>query len=640
MMDTPRVLEFLVEFLLKSGVIVFLGFAIVAAFRKWTPDWKHGVWMRVFAVALFVPLALLFPRIELIPNFGEVVVPVQTSGAEIAPSPVSTADSVSVPTRDSGWTLRWPDFALLVWLGGCLFLILRMFTASFRLRRLQERSFAPCREMGSHFRSVVQQSGVENVSLSLSDEVESPFTWGLIKSHIVIPTSSQQWSPRDLQMILRHELEHVKRRDSYGVLISRVFLCFNWVNPFAWVAMRQSIRFREEACDRQVLLAGHDPRLYAEMLFCQAKVANAGFLQTCATAMAETGTIERRIQMILKTSSISNSASGGTARARISTVLLTLLFLGVGFVGSQTNQDETATDKELMLIEANDAKLKEITIPKVEFSGTPLSDALAFLRQRSIELDVTEADPSRKGFNFVLNAPDMENTKITLRLTDVPFSEALRYTTNLAQVSYSVMPHAIVIVPLGSNPDLLFTNVYVLPGDFTKIGDGEFPAKEILEKAGVEFGVGSAAIFNPATSQLIIRNTQSQIEKTEAFIDALTSGKEEEFMKKIAEGWVAPAKGEEKLRAITIPKIEFKDTPLGDALAFLQMRSVELDVEEADPAKKGINIILEGEPGVDPRPVTLRLVNVPLAEAMRYTTELAGYTYVAEKHAVVVRPKQ
>jgi len=575
MMDTPRVLEFLVEFLLKSGVIVFLGFAIVAAFRKWTPDWKHGVWMRVFAVALFVPLALLFPRIELIPNFGEVVVPVQTSGAEIAPSPVSTADSVSVPTRDSGWTLRWPDFALLVWLGGCLFLILRMFTASFRLRRLQERSFAPCREMGSHFRSVVQQSGVENVSLSLSDEVESPFTWGLIKSHIVIPTSSQQWSPRDLQMILSHELEHVKRGDSLGVLISRIFLSFNWVNPFAWIAIRQSISFREEACDRQVLLAGNDPRLYAEMLFCQAKVANAGFLQTCATAMAETGTIERRIQMILKPNK--RIVRESLASARIVIAGATLLFILVGFADSQSVEEdpnkeakektiyitsrfvEIADNDEAAAIAYNEKKLDEIIFPHVQFTKTPFRDAIAFLRQRSVELDPTETDSSKKGLNFVLDAPGAEDAVITLELRNVPLSEVLRYTTNLAGTTFEVTPHAVVIGTPGS-------------------------------------------AYRPETA--------------------------------------AEKKVEGKLVTVIIPKLEFRDTPFKDALAFLQHRSVELDMLEADPAKKGVDFILEDRVLADSARITLRLSNIPLSEALRYTTDLAGFTYVEEEHAIIIRPKE
>jgi hypothetical protein len=54
----------------------------------------------------------------------------------------------------------------------------------------------------------------------------------------------------------------------------------------------------------------------------------------------------------------------------------------------------------------------------------------------------------------------------------------------------------------------------------------------------------------------------------------------------------AIVKNEKKLKDIKIPSLEFSDTPLGDALQFLQSKSVELDFVEQDPNKKGINIIL------------------------------------------------
>jgi general secretion pathway protein D len=50
---------------------------------------------------------------------------------------------------------------------------------------------------------------------------------------------------------------------------------------------------------------------------------------------------------------------------------------------------------------------------------------------------------------------------------------------------------------------------------------------------------------------------------------------------------------EEKLKTIILASVEFADTPLKDALIFLQERSVELDINETDPTKKGVNIILD-----------------------------------------------
>ncbi|HRQ89170.1 MAG TPA: LysM peptidoglycan-binding domain-containing protein [Bacteroidia bacterium] len=86
-----------------------------------------------------------------------------------------------------------------------------------------------------------------------------------------------------------------------------------------------------------------------------------------------------------------------------------------------------------------------------------------------------------------------------------------------------------VVALLGLVPSLraepeLFTNVYVVPPTFLSV-DGDSPrksAKEILESAaGVTFGPGASAIYNPSTNQLIVRNTQDQMELVEAYIESI-----------------------------------------------------------------------------------------------------------------------
>ncbi|MEX2579595.1 MAG: Amuc_1098 family type IV pilus outer membrane protein [Verrucomicrobiales bacterium] len=244
------------------------------------------------------------------------------------------------------------------------------------------------------------------------------------------------------------------------------------------------------------------------------------------------------------------------------------------------------TDTSTTQIRRTEEKLKTIVIPSIEFSDTPLTDALEFLQQRSVELDHAETNPAQKGVNIILDtgsfggggggaapAPDPDGgfgfegggvtavdtggsiggTRISLRLTNVPLAEALRYTTSLAQLKYKVEAHAVVVVPL-SQPDAdLFTNVYVVPPTFLSMaaGDGgggggtadpfaaepstdrgirgRQTAKEILEGAGITFTGGGSAIYNPATSQLIVRNTADQMELVEAYIESIVSGVEKQI---------------------------------------------------------------------------------------------------------------
>lgn len=112
-----------------------------------------------------------------------------------------------------------------------------------------------------------------------------------------------------------------------------------------------------------------------------------------------------------------------------------------------------------------------------------------------------------------------------------------------------------------------------------------------------------------------------------------------------------------KLNRIIIPKIDLRDTTVREAVEFLKQRSRELDSSTDNlQDKRGVNIVLKLNPsqpdltlppGEGPTPpvggtadtrVTLSLTNVPLIEALRYLTELAGLKYKIEPYAVSIVP--
>ncbi len=76
----------------------------------------------------------------------------------------------------------------------------------------------------------------------------------------------------------------------------------------------------------------------------------------------------------------------------------------------------------------------------------------------------------------------------------------------------------------------------------------------------------------------------------------------------------------EKAAGIRYPKIDFADVSLKDAAAFLSQASRDLT-----PDKNGINIILKTV-SMEPKPVSLRLANIPAPEAIQYCAEAAGYS--------------
>lgn len=118
----------------------------------------------------------------------------------------------------------------------------------------------------------------------------------------------------------------------------------------------------------------------------------------------------------------------------------------------------------------------------------------------------------------------------------------------------------------------------------------------------------------------------------------------------------------QKLRTIIIPRIDFEDTTVEEAVDFLRMRSVELDTLELDPAKKGVNFIVrrprpaaaaapspDGTPAADPlaaapdpstiRIPQLRVRNVPLQTALQYICDAAKLRIKVDDFSVTLVPQ-
>lgn len=197
-------------------------------------------------------------------------------------------------------------------------------------------------------------------------------------------------------------------------------------------------------------------------------------------------------------------------------------------------------------------KMNKIIFPTVQFQGATIDEAIEYLRVKSRDLDTFTDASGVKGVNIILRTGDApSNASISLDLKDVPMSEALRYVTELAQMKYKVEAHAVLVVPLSEDASQQYTRTYRVPPDFLSIGGGDGggaaapaapadpfaaggaapagggliarkTAKQILEAQGITFSDGSSASFNPATSQLVVRNTQPNLDLVEAFVDTIT----------------------------------------------------------------------------------------------------------------------
>ena len=93
-----------------------------------------------------------------------------------------------------------------------------------------------------------------------------------------------------------------------------------------------------------------------------------------------------------------------------------------------------------------------------------------------------------------------------------------------------------------------------------------------------------------------------------------------------------------KLDEIIIPRINFTDAKISEAVEYLRDRSAALDTDAGSDAERGVNIVLKLDQAAASQTVTIDLANLPLREALTYITNLANLKFKVEPYAVLIVP--
>jgi general secretion pathway protein D len=158
-------------------------------------------------------------------------------------------------------------------------------------------------------------------------------------------------------------------------------------------------------------------------------------------------------------------------------------------------------------------------------------------------------------------------------------------------------------------------------------------ARRLMEKINLARQQYADAAYNETRGAMLVAVDKAWELPVKKFSDGPTSIVEQPEM---------DARGSQainnKLDEIIIPRIDFTDSSIKEALDFIKKRAADLD--EGDSDNKGINIVLKlpANSTEAAYPITLSLSDVPLREALRYVTEAANLKIKIETHAVVVVP--
>ncbi len=181
-------------------------------------------------------------------------------------------------------TVLWLRAALLVYLTGIVFFIVRNLCSLARLGRLIRQGKREALD------SYLPDRKEKNVRLVVHDHDIAPCSW---MHWIVIARKDLEENGRE---ILIHELAHIRNRHSWDLLLADLCIFVQWFNPAAWLLKQELQNIHEYEADETVLREGVNARNYQMLLI---KKAVGTRLYSMANSFNHSS-LKKRITMMLK----------------------------------------------------------------------------------------------------------------------------------------------------------------------------------------------------------------------------------------------------------------------------------------------------------------------------------------------------
>lgn len=140
------------------------------------------------------------------------------------------------------------------------------------------------------------------VTVAICDRIASPVLVGVVRPMILLPPAALTgWSPDEIEMVLLHELAHVRRWDNLVNLVQRIVESLLFFHPAVWLVSAWVRRERELCCDEFVVAKTDRPHAYAELLVAlAAQMPRSVLFHPAASSAMSAGPLKSRIRRILK----------------------------------------------------------------------------------------------------------------------------------------------------------------------------------------------------------------------------------------------------------------------------------------------------------------------------------------------------
>jgi hypothetical protein len=231
-------------------------------------------------------------------------------------------------------------------------------------------------------------------------------------------------------------------------------------------------------------------------------------------------------------------------------------------------------------------KLRSIIIPRLDIEDRTVEEVLDYLRLRSVELGQTEDDPTRRGMGMVIRRPKSDVPKLSAESAENLLGEGESTSSMI--------------------PELRVRNV-----SFTAA------LRYICIMTNLRCKVDGCLVISQKVPNTAWDDVGSLLEE----------------------------KGDttvisQKLNQIRLPRVDFENTSIHEAIDFLRLRSAELDVTSIDSGRKGINFVVHIPKEMEtPYIDKLQIRDASFEEVLKEICSKTGMRYELDPYSVILIPK-
>ncbi|MGL4610280.1 MAG: M56 family metallopeptidase [Trueperaceae bacterium] len=227
----------------------------------------------------------------------------------------------------------------------------------------------------------------QHITLLESKLVAVPVVFGWLRPVILLPTSAVTGlSPRQLEMLLAHELAHVMRQDYLVNVLQSVLESLLFCHPVVWWVSHHIRKEREYCCDDIAVSLTGNRQHYARTLLTLAEIRMG------LAASANGGQLLTRISRLIQPLETDMRPSYWFAGLSVLSVLMALAFTVMNVSNAQEDKpqiwativgdvklemdysqiNETGPDAYVLIEERNGSEIKKVRM-QVDIKNTSLS---------------------------------------------------------------------------------------------------------------------------------------------------------------------------------------------------------------------------------------------------------------------------